>query len=219
MSKIGWVLAVIVPAATAIGIVLWDDENGRERPELSTRPIALTVAEQPLTIPANVLRFVGQRRPGAHGRLDLALAWPDLAGRGETNVDLFDAPGRQPDIVWVTITPRGEAMSGIERLATVYGRLFVGEAWEGPAGLQGRRLSAKAGYVGEEVYYEPGAVRPFVARCYARDATGPVDTCLHDEVIGRLWVQWRFARERLDDWQGLAERMETRLAEWGARGP
>ncbi len=219
VRKIGWLLATAASAAIAVGLVLWTDDNERERPDLSEEPVAVTVADHAMSIPRNVLRFAGQRRQRAHSRLDLALAWPTLTGRSQETATLFDALGRQPDIVWVAVTPKGDNIGSEERLASVYGRLFVGDPWSGPDGLQGRRLSAKAGYAGEEIYFEPGVVHPFVARCYAVDAGNSVDVCLHDEIVGPLLVQWRFGRERLDDWRMLSQRLRGRLAAWGLGSP
>ena len=219
VKKIGWFLATAASAAVAVGMVLWADENERERPDLSEESVAVTVSDHAMSIPRNALRFGGQRRPRAHSRLDLALAWPTLTGRSQETNALFDALGRQPDVIWVAVTPRGDNMSSEERLASVYGRLFVGEPWPGPDGLQGRKLTAKAGYAGEEIYFEPGTVHPFVARCYALDVGGAVDTCLHDEIVGPLLVQWRFGRERLDDWRALSQRLRGRLAGWGLGTP
>lgn len=219
MLRKSWIWAPVVAGLAAVALVLWRDENGSERPETSPEPVAVTVADHPLTIPKNALRFVGQRRAGRQSRLDLALSWPELAGRTRETSARFDAPGPIPDVIWVTITPRGEAMDSATRLATVWVRLFVGDPWDGPAGLQGRRLSPKSGYDGEELFFEPGAVHPFVARCYPLAPGDPVSTCLHDEIAGPLAVQWRFPRALLAQWPNLATGLTTRLSEWGAGQP
>lgn len=215
MRVAAWVWTAPAAAVLAVGLVLWGDENRRERPDFSPEPVEVLVSDVTLRIPTNALRFVGQRRPGAHGRLDLALSWPDLEGRTAENNDRFDAAAATSDIVWISIQPRGEAIDGASRLAGVYARLFVGEPWDGPVGLQGRRLSAKAGYAGEEIFFEPGAVRPFVARCYPLALGEPVSTCIHDAVIGSLLVTWRFRRGLLDDWPHLTEAVGARMAQWG----
>jgi len=215
MAIKSWIWAPPLAGLVAVALVLWRDENIRERPELSPEPTLVTVADRSLAIPRNALRFVGQRRPGTQTRLDLALSWPELAGRTPQTTARFDAEDASNDIVWVTITPRGEAMDSAARLATVWVRLFVGDPWEGPAGLQGRRLSPKSGYDGEEIYFEPGVVHPFVARCYPLVPGEAVTTCLHDEIAGPLAVQWRFPRALLADWPHLVEGLTARLAEWG----
>lgn len=219
MPRMSWILAPVLAGLVAVALVLWRDENARERPELSPDPVAVTVADHPLAIPKNALRFVGQRRPGPQMRLDLALSWPELAGRTPQTTARFDAEGPIPDVIWVTVTPRGDAIDGAARLATVWVRLFVGDPWDGPTGLQGRRLSPKSGYDGEEIYFEPGVVHPFVARCYPLAPGEPVATCLHDEIVGPLAVQWRFPRGLLPEWPHLAEGLTARLAEWGVAKP
>ena len=214
MSRWTWAIAALVAAAVAVGILVWRDD-ARERPDLSPTPIAVTLAGRPLAVPANTIRFVAQRRPGPRDRLDLALVAPELDGRTAANGPRFDTPGQPADVVWVTLETAHDGLDGAARLATIYARLFVGEPFDGPDGLVGRRLAAKAGYVGEEVWYEPGVVRPFVARCWPTIEGEETTTCLHDETIAGITVSWRFPKAMLGSWRALGAGLGARLAEWG----
>ena len=54
------------------------------------------------------------------------------------------------------------------------------------------------------VYFEPGGVAPFVARCLAKATPEVPATCIRDVNIGRgLSMLYRFDRVYLGDWQDL----------------
>lgn len=220
MSKTTWILAGLA-AAFAAGLALWRDDRGRETIETSPAPVAVTVAGHDLAVPMNAIRFPAQRRPGPQPRLDLALVAPDWSGRTAANADRFDDPAASSDVVWVTLTKAEDASDSATRLATVYARFFEGDPLEAPEdlGLVGRRLAAKSGYVGEEVWFEPGAVHPFVARCWPLAPNGPVATCRTEETAAGLSIALRFPRARLASWRELRTGPFARLAAWGAPLP
>lgn len=210
-----WAWAGAVAALAAVALVVWRDENGRASPETSVAPVAVVVGGRALEIPRNALRFDEQRTPGVKTRLDIALAWPELTGRSAATAARFDTPDLAPDIVYLTLTPRQEGADSATRLTQVYARFFVGEFWDGPGGLQGRRLSPKSGYAGEEVWLEPGAVRPFVARCYPLVTGEAPSVCLHDVTLGALTVSWRFPKTLLGQWREIDAGLDQRLGGWG----
>lgn len=209
----GFGLALVALLAAAVVVVLRDDGHGA--PETSPAPLRLVVGGRPLSIPANAVRFADQRVPGPQPRLDLALTWPELEGRTTANAARFDTPDYAPDVIHLTIRPRGDDGDGATRLATVYARFFVGEPWTTPSGLQGRRMAPKSGYGDEEIYLEPGAVRPFVARCFPLASGEPPRMCLSDTRHGSLAVELRFPRTLVDHWREIDAGLDTRLAAWG----
>lgn len=220
MPKTTWILAGLA-AALAAAVVLWRDDRGRETIETSPAPVAVTVAGHDLAVPMNAIRFPAQRHPGPQARLDLALLAPDWSGRTAANADRFDEPAANSDVVWVTLTRAEGTGDSATRLATVYARFFEGDPLGAPEdlGLVGRRLAAKSGYVGEEVWFEPGVVRPFVARCWPLAQNGPVATCRTEETVAGLSIALRFPRARLASWRELRTGLLARLAEWGAPAP
>ena len=219
-TKSTWI-AVALAAFLGIGLVVWRQDGGRESIEVSAAPVEVTLAGHALRVPRNAIRFPAQRVPGPQIRLDLAMLPPDWSGRTEANADRFDEPGDRSAVVWVTLASAAGELDSAARLATVYARLFVGDPLEAPAdlGLVGRRLSPQAGYAGEEVWFEPGVVRPFVARCYPLAADGPVAVCIGEDIVAGLLVTRRFARARLGDWRNLSAGLTARLADWGVPGP
>lgn len=211
-------LAATVVVATAVLTLRFLGE-GPEPGETADDPTTVVVAGHPLTLPKNVVRFAAQRRPGAQARLDLALSWPELAGRTVATAARFDTPGLAADIVYLTIAPAGDGLDSAARLATVYARFFTGEPIGGPAGLEGHRMAMKSGYEDEIVWTEPGAVHPFVARCYPLTPGEAPSVCLHDLRIGAISVEWRFPAALLGERVALEAGLEQRLSEWGLPRP
>lgn len=220
MSRTTWILAVLA-GLVAVALVWWRDGPGRETSETAPTPVAVEVGGHALRVPMNVIRFPAQRRPGPQDRLDLAMLLPDWSGRTAADAARFDATGAVSDVIWVTLKPATGEMDSAARLATVYARVFVGEplAGDAEAGLIGRRLSPEAGYAGEEVWFEPGVVRPFVARCWRLAPDGPVTTCLTETTVDGLTVSRRFPRTRLAQWRDLDAGLAARLADWGLPAP
>lgn len=206
-------LVVVALAAAVVAVLLRDD--GRTATETSPEPVRLVVGGRPLMIPRNAVRFADQRVPGPQARIDLALSWPELEGRTEATAARFDTPDYARDIVHLTLRPRHEGADGAARLATVYARFFIGEPWEGPGGLQGRRLAPKSGYSDEEIFFETGVVRPFVARCFPLVPGEPAAMCLSDALHGAISAELRFPKALLGDWRALDAALEGRLAGWG----
>ena len=203
-----------VAALAAVALVLARD-GGSSAPETSPEPVTVELGPRPLAIPRNALRFADQRQPGPKTRLDLALSWPELDGRTTATAGRFDTPDLAPDVLYLTLQQRRDGWDGATRLSAVYARFFVGEPWEGPAGLQGRRMAPKSGYGDEEIYLEPGAVRPFVARCFPLAAGEPPAVCLREALHGEVLVTLRFPRALLGQWREIDAALDARLAGWG----
>ena len=201
-------------ALAAVALVLLRD-GGASVPETSPEPIAVDLGVRRLSVPRNAVRFADQRLPAPQARLDLALVWPELEGRTIETATRFETPDLSPDVVYVTLQPRRDGWDAASRLSAVYARFFVGEPWDGPAGLQGRRMAPKSGYGDEEIYLEPGAVRPFVARCFPLSPGEPPTVCLRDALHGEVLVTLRFPRTLLDHWRELDAALDARLAGWG----
>jgi hypothetical protein len=76
-------------------------------------------------------------------------------------------------------------------------------------------LAQKSGYGDEEIYLEPGAVRPFVARCFPLAPGEPPSMCLNDTVHGSLLVTLRLPKVLLERWREIDAALENRLTGWG----
>lgn len=175
--------------------------------------VGMTIAGQKLAVPSHLIRFEDQRSTGTHGRVDLAFTWPDLAAVQARSVRNLDDATPDPAVVFVSIEPRQSPLDTSARLTAVYARFFVGAPIEGPNGLVGQRMASGSGYEDELIFYEPGGVRPFAARCFATDGDNLATTCLREIAVGpSLVALYRFRYALMPDWRSLDERVRT-LAE------
>lgn len=199
---------------TLLGVVLV--LFGRDDDDLSTRPVALTIAGETLAVTANHIRFADQRRGGALDRVDLALIWPGLDGQTAETRAAFAAPGAESvpgapgaAVLQIAVEPRSVALDSAARLASVYVRFFAPDAPDAVTappvdGLSARRFVAGSPYADETLYFEPGAVHPFVARCFPRAVGDVRRLCLTEMAFGRgLVAAIRFPPALLSEWRTL----------------
>ncbi|MEX0852900.1 MAG: hypothetical protein WD036_06410 [Bauldia sp.] len=178
-----------------------------------TRSVALSIAGETLSIPANMIRLAAARRGGDLSRVDLVLHWPALEGYSAALAEDFKNSSAAAAVVYATLSPRETPLDANARLDSVYARLFVGKPLSGPAGLVGRRLGEGSGYEAEIVYFTPGGPRPFVARCLVESTAEVPATCLRDIEFGSgLTLLYRFDRTLLDEWRGLDAGIQTLAA-------
>lgn len=204
--------AMLAAVAALLGLVagvvwLLDGDGDDTAP----RPIALTISGESLTISANRIRFTDQRRGGALPRVDLAVLWPDMVGRTTANRDAFALPQPETPVLQIAIEPSTVALDSAARLASVYLRYFAADppdaALAPPVdGLVARRFVAGSPYADETLYFEPGSVHPFVARCFPRAGGDERRLCLTEISFGKgLVAAIRFPPALLADWRRLQD--------------
>lgn len=178
-----------------------------------TAPVALSIAGEALSIPANAIRSANTRRGGAVERADLILHWPTMGGYTQERTAEFNSGAAS--LVYATIAPRTSPVDSTARLEAVYARFFVGKAFPGPAGLIGRQLAEDSGYRGEIVFFDPAAAEPFVARCPVEWTDEMPATCIRDFDIGQgLSLLYRFDGTLLAEWQALDAAMHVLTARY-----
>ncbi len=176
-------------------------------------PVKIAIAGETLTIAADRLRFPAERRSGEAMKVELLLSWPELAPPGDSDPVRYTT-ARDGKLIFVTIAPRETDLDTADRLASVYQRFLVPGDSDGPGGLIRRSFKPGSSYDGEELYFEPGAVHPFVARCYPARKGDPVLTCLRDVKFGRhLMATIRFPVGALANWRHLRDGLDAILAE------
>jgi hypothetical protein len=186
-----------------------------QRATTGTEPVALQIGPDRLAIPAHYIRFSDQRRGGAMARVDLFAVLPGLEGFAPTLQPAFNDTSATSPLVFMTLAPRDEAPAPAARLAGVYQRHFVGDPIPGPDGLIGRRMADGSGYDGETIYFEPGAITPFVVRCFAAGPAEQPPTCLRDLLIGRgLVLTYRFRSVHLSQWRSLEAGLTALVKSW-----
>jgi hypothetical protein len=167
----------------------------------------ITIGEETLAIPANMIRFADARREGAADRLDLYVHWPDMEGYSPDDRDDFDGRSDAKRILFFTILPREMSRDMSGRFAPIYSNLIQMPGTPGSAGIVQYRFLPNSGYMDEELAVAPrdGESTPFVARCLDPAASAEAFAgCERDIQFGNdLELRYRFPRELLGDWKAL----------------
>lgn len=173
--------------------------DGRRVPALTDETmIAQTVGGRELTIPENWFRFGEQMQSGFVGQVDLSV---QMAG----------------GTVDVTLMPRSRARTSSELLDTVYMHQFKPGQINGVPGLVGQRLDNRDGYVGETVWYDALAPKPFVAKCIAAIEPGAAEKCVRTVHLGSgLAAIYSFEANLLPIWRDFDAEMGRWLDKVGA---
>lgn len=173
----------------------------------------IVIGKDALNVPGNVVRFSSQRRASGTERLDLYMHWPSLSGYSDDLVEVFNRQQVDPSIIFLTVEPRRMSRDMGERVAPLYSNFFTGEEQDAGGGLRKRRLSAEAGFLDEELYFEAGSSRPFATRCMREGAAIASPYCLRDLHFGsNLMVTYRFHRSLIGDWRRLDAAIRQRMA-------
>jgi hypothetical protein len=211
--------ALVLALATLIGAASWRNDGlslfaGVPIADGKT-PVTVTVGGEPLTVQADRLRFADQRRPGDYPRIELELKWPGLHALDPDDPAL-KTTARDGQLVFISIEPRDTDLDTADRIATIYQKFLQtadgvdSSTSDGPGGLIRRPFLAGTAYDGEELYFEPGAVHPFAARCFPADKGQPLISCLRDVRLGKhLLATIRFPVAALADWRALRDRADS----------
>lgn len=177
----------------------------------ATTEFEVVIANDVITVPANMIRRAEQRHSGVANRLDLYVHWPSLSGFSEKLAPAFnDVDPETNSIVFVSMMPRATTFDMAGRFDAVYANVITGDADRTASGLIRQPLSADHGYIDEALFYsEPAsaAERRFAARCQNDDgAAGLVLAACTTEIhVGEtLTAQVRFPAKLLQDWRRLA---------------
>ncbi|WP_137156038.1 hypothetical protein [Rhizobium sp. FKL33] len=191
----------------------WLAQDGRTESE---EPVAVTIGQDTLVLPANMFRFAEQRKTGGADQVDIVVTWPEMKGYSAATAARFNKAADDGNLLFLQYSQSVMSRDMSGRLEPIYRRLFSGEPQSGPGGLVLHRLDPKAGY-GEEVILtgDESGETPFVARCIlpktARDATS--SDCQRDIHVGRdLTLLYRFSSALLPQWREL-ERSVRRFSD------
>lgn len=170
-----------------------------------TRPVSVSIADRPFSIPANLIADGRQRSGGAQGRIDLVVRWPSLAGYDASHAALFDDGARGLIRIWLE---EGRAAGAGSADPAGADAALRPEIYPVAGGLFARAFAANSDYASEEIVYEASALRtrtsapPFAARCQKWNAQEA--TCLRRVPLAPgLTMTYRFPRARLADWGRL----------------
>lgn len=178
----------------------------------------VSIGDNVLAIPANMIRFESQRHDGAARRVDLYVKWPRMTGYTNADRDAFNNRGDSRDIIFLSVEQQAMSRDMSGRLEPIYRRLIELPGAPGPsAGLRVYGFSPDSGYVNESlVVGEQAGHAPFVARCLtgqaAADSLAP---CERDVFVGKgLSLTYRFPDRMLQSWRALDAAVLARTAEF-----
>lgn len=182
----------------------WLAQDGRTESE---EPIAVTIGQDTLVLPANMFRFAEQRQGGASDQVDIVITWPEMKGYTAAAAGRFNEAADDGNLLFLQYSQSVMSRDMSGRLEPIYRRLFAGEAEPGPAGLSRHRLDPKAGY-GDEILLtgDEGSENPFVARCILpkTDKEATSSDCQRDIHVGKdLTLLYRFSSALLPQWRAL----------------
>lgn len=172
-----------------------------------TRIHRVTIGDEVVVAPANMIRQQRARRDGMATRLDLYLRWPEMDGYSESSHRAFDNLDPDRSLIFMTLEPRTMSRDMSGRLEPVYRMLVEPHGSEGPSNTMLYRFEKDSGYGDEElVVGQRTSMEPFVARCIIEvgGATEALTPCERDVSIGTgLSLSYRFSRSLLADWQKM----------------
>jgi hypothetical protein len=178
---------------------------------LSHQQFDITVGQDRLTLPANMIRFENQRQSGTTEILSVYLAWPEMDGYSPATDRRFSDPAGAQDLVFLEFSQSVMSRDMSGRLGPIYSKLFRGEPEPGPSGLVIHRLEPKSGF-GNEVILTGMTAKAdlYVVRCLLPGDRAKATTadCQRDVHVGRdLTLLYRFSSSLLPQWETLDNRM------------
>jgi hypothetical protein len=200
------IMLVLVLGGVALAYVI--DAVGRRDREPAHRmdsgtELTRTLAGKELSIPHSWFRYPEQAADGFARQIDLHLALP-LGPRGALRG------------VEVTLLPRSAVRPSAKLLDGVYLHLFGPTQVEGPTGLVGKPLTAKEGYEGEIVWYDPISPDPFVAKCSAIVSADVPPSCLRTvHLAPGIGAIYTFDADLLANWRNFDAAMRVPLTQMG----
>ncbi len=201
-----WTIALFVIALIMSVLAhFFGDSLSRAGHSSSTKQLEIVVGDEYLKVPANKVRFYSQRSTGAVNKLELYMHWPSLSGYQDALSDDFNNSENNKNLVFLSIEPRTMSFDMSGRVAPIYSQFFEGQAQTTNTGLIKQALSAKGGYIDEDLYYAAASPYPFATRC-VREVASTTPFCIRDIHIGKnLMLTYRFHQKHLVNWIELEQ--------------
>jgi hypothetical protein len=231
-QRSGWLIPAavfIITAALSVLILLYyvlPSPNSfiEEHPSPTSRtdPIALTVGNLNLVIPANYIQYASARQGGQVKDIALAAKLPDFHGYTDWYASTFNDNGPDSTVVYLLIREDDLGLSEADRLKRIY-MSYVVDTTGAPSdfGLTHYvfRDDADSGYRGEDLYVGQTAQGQVVLRC---DRLGPLvlsPSCLRDMKLGHhASLTYRFKRSHLAQWQDIATGVDALMQSFIRKG-
>ena len=187
--------------------------------ETDITPRQITIANEVLSVPANMIRFRAQRKSRTLERLDLYAHWPTMQGYSAENAAIFDDMEAGAPLLFISIEPRDMTTDMSGRVTTIYEKFFAGPPIDAGHGLVRRAFSSESAYFMEDLYYQMDSPYPFAARCIRESDRVAAPYCIRDIHIGRdLMVSYRFHANLIGEWMQLDRAVREAVAGFLAKG-
>lgn len=201
------------------------------RPTTSDEPVAVTIGDLSLAVPASYLLLPKDRRPGERDSLPIAASWPSMNGYRPSRDDDFTQNRPDTRRIDLVVEEKRAPFTEAERIDVLYLPQTVDrrgtpgtEELEGLTryafrkGAEGRPAS---GYADKEMFVgvdEDGG--PVVILCYEEVASAvlPADCYRQYDATDQVAVKYQFKRAFLPEWRRIDERSRA-LIDALAAGP
>lgn len=212
INKLVYVCAtLLVLVACFYGFaVSFGDGISRGGHSIDKTPLNVVIGPDSLAIPGNTIRFDHQRRAGQAESIELYLHWPSLSGYAENLRAEYNKPMNEADLVFLSLEKRIMTFDMSGRVTPIYERFFEGEAEQTSIGLIRQPLSAKDGFIDEDLYYAADSPYPYATRCVRSDSRVSTPFCIRDIHVGKgLMLTYRFHKRFLSQWIELDQALRA----------
>jgi hypothetical protein len=186
-------------AADMYGKIIAQGGNSADK---SLRQISM--GDDVISVPANMIRFRTQRNATNLDRLDLFVHWPTMSGYTEETAADFDSMDPAAPVLFISLSPRDMTKDMSGRITAIYEKFFSGPPVDAGNGLVRRPFSADSAFFNEDLYYEANSPYPYAARCIRESDRIAGPFCLRDIHVGRdTTLTYRFNAKLLPDWMAM----------------
>ena len=218
----GHVVPIVVGSALAasavvlVAYLLWPtwgtvNASGPER-------LPVSVGGTVFNVPAAAIRRKIQRHSGPQERVDLGFTFPSLLPPETPKHVSADTVEEQPqpiDRIFLSISAHRDSLAPDMRVRTIYPRYLEQASSQVGDGLTMRAFKDGSPYASEDMFF---ATNPSLSARCTRDAATP-GMCLSERRIAGADLIFRFPRNWLTQWHGVANAMERLTAQLhGSRG-
>jgi hypothetical protein len=183
-------------------------------PTARTDPIALSVDELKLIIPANYIVYSSARQGGPRKDVALAATLTDFHGYSDWYASTFADNGPDSPVVYLLIREDRLNMSEAQRLQRIYLAYVVDPAGKpAPFGLTQYTFRDDSGYRSDDLFVGQTAKGPVVLLCVRFSPDVPSPSCLRDvRLAHRVALNYRFKRTHLARWHEIADGVDGLMA-------
>ncbi len=183
-------------------------------PTSRTDPVAITVGEMKLIIPANFITYASARQSGPRKEIALFTTYPEFKGYSDWNASAFSGNAADSPVIFLLLREEQFKMSEAERLQRIYTTYFTNPAGKpGPFGLTEYTFRDDSGYHNEDLFVGQDSGQPVVLRCVRFSAEVPSPSCLRDMRLGHdVALTYRFKRANLGHWQDIIHGVDKLVA-------